>query len=284
MTGSQVVDLPLDYGGPIDQPFELFTDTVLEGSITDRFDTVALRFASRVAIQDAKVSLTYADLAVLVERIAAATRAATEDHPGPVALLLPADAQFPAAMLGVLASGRVYIPLDANFPIERNRLIASQSGASAVVSSGDLAVDARTLFSADITILDLTALAEAPRLPSRVAPGPDDLASIFFTSGSTGLPKGIAISHRSLLQRVQRNTNATHISAIDRVLLLPSPSVSFGGHCIFYALLNGALPPHLATARLGFAQSRTTYPRSRHHHLRVRSNPNAPHRRKPCSR
>src|SRR5262249_11997444 len=153
---------------PVDQPFEPFADSALEGSIIDRFDAVVLRFASRVAIQDARVALTYADLAALVERIAAATFAATDDCPGPVALLLPADAQFPAAMLGVLAAGRACIPLDAYFPIERNRLIASQSGACVVISSGDLVADACTLFSDDVPILDLMALPKAAPLPSRV--------------------------------------------------------------------------------------------------------------------
>jgi amino acid adenylation domain-containing protein len=240
MTYGEMVHLPPDYGGPADQPFEPFSVAALEGSIIDRFDAVALRFASRLAIQDARVSLTYADLAALVERIAAATHAAIEDCPGPVALLLPADAQFPAAILGVLASGRAYIPLDSNFPIERNRLIASQSGACAVISIGDLVGEARSLLSDDIPILDLMVLPEAPRLPSRVRPGPDDLAGIVFTSGSTGLPKGIALNHRSLLQRAQQTTNATHVSAVDRVLLLSSPSVSRGGKCIYYTLLNGA--------------------------------------------
>src|SRR5262249_6007610 len=50
----------------------------------------------------------------------------------------------------------------------------------------------------------------------------------------------IALNHRSLLQRAQQTTNATHISAVDRVLLLSSPSVSRGGKCIYYTLLNGA--------------------------------------------
>jgi amino acid adenylation domain-containing protein len=237
---SEIVDLQLGYAGSFDPLFEPFTDSVLEGSIIDRFNAVARRFASRLAIQDAKVSLTYADLAALVERIAAATHAAIDHRPGPVALLLPADAQFPAAILGVLASGRGYIPLDANFPIERNRLIAAQSGACAVVSSGDLIIDARNLLSGDIPILDLMELPEAPLLPSCIRPGPDDLACILFTSGSTGLPKGIALNHRSLLHRTQSNTNATHISAVDRVLMLSSPSVAMGGNCILYTLLNGA--------------------------------------------
>src|SRR5262249_25646107 len=149
--------------------------------IIDRFDAIARRFASRVATRDSRVSLTYADLAALVQRIAAAAAAAIGDRPGPVALLLPADAQFPAAMVGVLALARAYIPLDANFPVERNRLIASQSGAGAVITSSDLVASARNLFPG-APIVDLTALPQpAPMLP-RLAPGPDDVASIFFTS------------------------------------------------------------------------------------------------------
>src|SRR5262245_55049628 len=124
----ETVALPIDFGGPTDLPFEPVTEDVLDGSILDRFDAVAARFASRLAIQDERVSLTYADVAVLVERIAAATLAAIEGRPGPVALLLPADAQLPAAMLAALAAGRPNVVLDANFPIERNRSIASQSG------------------------------------------------------------------------------------------------------------------------------------------------------------
>jgi acyl-coenzyme A synthetase/AMP-(fatty) acid ligase len=83
-------------------------------------------------------------------------------------------------------------------------------------------------------------LPKAAPLRPGVRPGPDDLASIFFTSGSTGLPKAIALNHRSSLQRAQQPTNATHICPVDRVLLLSSPSVALGGNYIFYTLLNGA--------------------------------------------
>jgi hypothetical protein len=64
-----LADLPLDHGGPLDHPIEPFTDAVLEGSIIDRFDIIALRYPDRVAIEDARLSLTYADLAALVGRL-----------------------------------------------------------------------------------------------------------------------------------------------------------------------------------------------------------------------
>jgi acyl carrier protein len=68
-----------------------------------------------------------------------------------VAILLNNEARFPAAMLGVLAAGRAYIPLDAGEPIARNGLIAEQAGAAALISAGDLADQARSLFPADVT-------------------------------------------------------------------------------------------------------------------------------------
>src|SRR5947208_11054269 len=105
---------------PVDLPFEVFADSVLEGSLIDRFREIAHRFASRPAIQDKAVTLTYAELATLVDKIAAATIAVTQGRAGPVILLLPPDANFLAAILGVLAAGRAYIPLDIEFPIERN--------------------------------------------------------------------------------------------------------------------------------------------------------------------
>src|SRR5271157_2430509 len=145
MRRSNETSLPLDYGGPVDHPFEVFADSVLDKSIIDRFDAIVRRFASRLAIQDMAVSLTYAELAGLVDRIAAATAATTQGD-GPVAILLAADAQLPAAMLGVLAAGRTYVPLDRSHPIERNRLIATQVRASAVLTVGALAEQARSLF------------------------------------------------------------------------------------------------------------------------------------------
>jgi non-ribosomal peptide synthetase component F len=92
------------------------------------------RFPARLAVQDTAVSLTYTELARLVDRIAAATAAATAGRAGPVALFISANADLPAAMLGVAAAGRAYLALDVEFPAERNQTIIADAGARAVVT------------------------------------------------------------------------------------------------------------------------------------------------------
>src|SRR4051794_27098590 len=121
-----------------DFPFEAIAECVLDESIIDHFDAIVARFPSKIAVRDPSLCLTYRDLAELVNRIATATIAAVEGQPGPVAILLQANAYLPAAMLGVLAAGRAYVPLDAEFPIERNGTIVADAGACAIVSSSHL--------------------------------------------------------------------------------------------------------------------------------------------------
>ena len=118
----------VDKGGPVNRPFDPFPWSALDGSIVDRFDATARRFSQHLAISDHVRRLTYRELAIIVDRIAVIVATATADRPGPVAILLARDALLPAAMLGVLAAGRGYVPLDAGDPTERIRQIATQSG------------------------------------------------------------------------------------------------------------------------------------------------------------
>ena len=229
-----------------DLPFEAFAEFQLDGSVIDRFGAIARRLPCEVAVQDAATYLTYAELAELVNRIAAAITAAVQRRPGPIAILLQANAYLPAAMLGVLAAGRAYVPLDAEFPIERNGVIIDDAGACAIVSSDHLLREVRHWLTHELPVIDIDDLPK-PESPNVSRIGPDDIAAIYYTSGSSGRPKSVAWNHRSVVHWVRVFTDAAQIKCTDRIALLFSAGISASWRAIYSSLLNGAclniLPP-----------------------------------------
>ena len=240
--------LPLDYGGPVDRPFEPFPPSALDGSVVDRFNLVAGRFGGRLAIRDLSRRLNYSELSILVKQIAVATAAAADGRPGPVAILLRNEARFPAAMLAALAAGRAYVPLDAEQPATRNQLIAEQAGASAAISAGDLVGEAKSLLPEGLPVVDLDHLGASSQPQPLPLPSPEGGSYVAYTSGSSGAPKGVYRDHRALLHDVLQATNTLHLNCEDRIALLFSPTVNAAVRNVYGALLNGAelhiLPPH----------------------------------------
>ena len=206
-------------------------------TVADRFETVARLFPEQLAVQDRTRSLTYAQLYRLVQRLAEATAAMVATRPGPVAILLPHEVRFPAAILAVLTAGRGFAALDANDPTERIKLIAAHATASAVVSAGRLAQEAKRLFP-DLPVLDIETT-DAPRKKTNRSTA-DDLAYIIYTSGSTGAPKGVYQNHRGLLRDIMHCTKTQEICCEDRLALFNSPTNISGLRVSLSALLNGA--------------------------------------------
>lgn len=231
--------LPLDFDGPSNHSFIPFPVSALEQSVLDRFRAIANRHAQRLAIDDGRQRLTYGEVCARVERIAATLAARLPPGDDPVAILLDQEADFPVAMLGVLAAGRAYVPLDVGFPLERNRRILHQAGIAALVTCTARIPRATDIRPPQAVLIDLDRL-EPGTAPATLAPTADSLAYILYTSGSTGEPKGVCQNHRNLLHDVLQYTNAIHLSADDRLTMLYSGSVSGAIRDVYGALLNGA--------------------------------------------
>lgn len=226
----------------------------MEASVIDRFEEVATFYKNRTALDDGNLRLTYGELAEITNRIAWAIHRATKGNDGPVAILLEQEARFPAAILGVMRGGRACVPLDASFPVSRNRLIVDHSGAVAMITSGNLFTQAKELVTSGappIIDLDVLETASPDELPPR--PVGSDLSYILYTSGSSGTPKGVFFNHKNTLFVVENYTQAARITCEDRVGLLHSPSVGVATRSIYPALLNGASLHVLAPRRLGAA-------------------------------
>ena len=124
------------------------------------------------------------------------------------------------AILGVLLAGAAYVPVDADDPDERARVVFEESAALAVIGD-DLVITptgAGTAPAPGGASAGGAPSAGMPAAPDAHAaprdPSPEDDAWVIFTSGSTGRPKGVAVSHRSA---------AAFVEAESRMFLQPAP-------------------------------------------------------------
>jgi amino acid adenylation domain-containing protein len=126
----------------------------------------------------------------------------------PVALCLRRSPEMAVAVLGVLAAGGAYVPMDPAYPRERLARMLELAGAPVLLAAEDLLP---ALSAERLTVLGPAAFGSAEETAEAeeedlkdvcgVQPDgrPDDLAYVIFTSGSTGVPKGVALPHRALV-------------------------------------------------------------------------------------
>ena len=221
-------------------PFEPFPRVDLEGSLVARFARQVSRHGGRLAVKMGTHALTYAELDRAANRIAHALLARLGPGNEPVALLLPQGPGQVAAVLGALKAGKIYVPLDVAQPPRRLGDFVADSGARLIVTDSPRLGPAREA-GPGAHLLDLDAL---PQGAAHEAPdlsiAPDAGAYIFYTSGSTGAPKGVLDTHRNVLHNVMRYTNTLRFGPDDRLTLLQGPSFSGAVSSLFGALLNGA--------------------------------------------
>ncbi|HTD86039.1 MAG TPA: amino acid adenylation domain-containing protein [Candidatus Binatia bacterium] len=133
----------------------------------------------RVALRWGKIALTYADLDGRANQV---THWLAKQGVKPQTLVGVCMERTPdliAALLGIMKAGCAYVPLDPSYPEERLQLMLSAANAPIVMSAAEM-----QSLGADTSPLSVTV-------------GPEDLAYIMFTSGSTGGPKAVGLEHRN---------------------------------------------------------------------------------------
>ncbi|MFF5076247.1 Pls/PosA family non-ribosomal peptide synthetase [Actinoplanes sp. NPDC000266] len=219
-TDLRLIDLPEIEFAPEAPALFHSRSTPVRRTLIDIFDATVQAHGGADAIDADGSVLTYRELAELVEAvridleghgIGAGDRVGIRVSSGTAELYL--------AILGVLAAGAAYVPVDADDPDERAELVWAEAGVAAVLGDG-LSVSMR----------------RTPKQAVARRPGPNDDAWIIFTSGSTGTPKGVAVSHASAAAFVDAEAqlflagdDAEAIGPHDRVLA--GLSVAFDASC-----------------------------------------------------
>jgi amino acid adenylation domain-containing protein len=189
-----------------------------------------------VAVSAEAGDLTYAELDRRSSRLARALAAAGVGPEVRVALLAQRSPALIVGLLGILKAGGAYVPLDPSYPAERLAWMLADSGSRALL--GDPALLAELPRPVEIPILELTADPAEVEGPEPAGSLPDGLAYVMYTSGSTGVPKGVGVTHRNVV-RLARESGFADLGADQTFLQLAPVSFDASTLELWAPLLNG---------------------------------------------
>jgi acyl-CoA ligase (AMP-forming) (exosortase A-associated) len=186
----------------------------------------------KTALIDGARTLSYGDFAAAAQRCARALRHAGLRRGDRVVIVLPKGIEECWAIFGTSAASGVFIPVNTLLRGPQVRHIVADSGARLVITQRELRNDlARSLDGLDVAVMAAPEMLDGPDPGGGDDVEPcigEDLAAILYTSGSTGLPKGVMLSHRNLLAGTRIVRTYLHITGEDRILSILPFSFDYG--------------------------------------------------------
>ena len=242
--GERISQLPLLTEPERHQLLVEFNDTACEypreQCVHELFEQQAERTPNSVALVFEDQQLTYRELNERANQFAHHLLAMGVGPETLVGLCLERSAELVVAILGILKAGGAYVPLDADYPPQRLEFMLRDSGLIFLVTNRHLI---GRLPDTDCTMICIDAedagFPDLPRTNPSARVHAECLAYVMYTSGSTGIPKGVAIQHGSIVRLVFGNDYITFRP--DRVFVqLATPSFDASTFELWGALLHGA--------------------------------------------
>ncbi|MAE66968.1 MAG: hypothetical protein CMJ18_22135 [Phycisphaeraceae bacterium] len=211
------------------------------------FETQARSTPGAIALVHDEDRITYGDLNDRADRLARTLTGWGVGPDVPVAICLDRSPELIVAMLGVLKAGGAYVPMEAAWPRQRLEFMLRDASAPIVLTTER---HAEVLCGLGARVVRVDA-AEEPDDRCRTAstpdrPGPEHLACVMYTSGSTGEPKGVMVPHRGVV-RLVRGVDYVPLEAGQVTLQMAPVTFDASTFEIWGPLLNGGccvLFPH----------------------------------------
>lgn len=203
------------------------------------FAAQVARRANENAVVTSQHTLTYQELSDRSNQVGHRLRKLGASPNHLVAVVMEKGWEQIVAVMGILASGAAYVPIDPGLPPERFLYLLKNCEAKIVLTQSQLKEKLALPEGIQCLCLDSEDLAQESQEPLPSVQTADDLAYVIYTSGSTGLPKGVMITHRNVVNVVIHTNQRFNVNSQDRILALTALNHDLSVYDIFGLLSAG---------------------------------------------
>ncbi|WP_343694816.1 amino acid adenylation domain-containing protein [Flavobacterium sp.] len=195
---------------------------------------------NKIALEFHDIKTTYQELHQNVNQLAHYLKSQGVQSGDFIAVSFPRSPELLYTLLAIMQCGAAYLPLDPEYPKERLEFMLTDSSAKVLITSktvfASLPTWPQTLFIEDA----MESLQHYSPQPLPLTVDPENAAYILYTSGSTGNPKGVPITHKNLVNFLYTMAIEPGINEDDRLLSITTISFDIAGLELYLPLLKGA--------------------------------------------
>ncbi|HEY4354353.1 MAG TPA: non-ribosomal peptide synthetase [Acidobacteriaceae bacterium] len=191
------------------------TDYLESSNVVQDVSAAAAAAPGQAALVDGKRTLEYGSLIGQANQLAHYLLARGVKPEDKIGISMCRSINFAVAALGILKAGGAYVALDPSYPAARRRLIEEDAGLVLSLGSSEEGASVQT-----VSLQDAAILAESTDDANLPQPDPKQLAYVVYTSGSTGVPKGVEVTHGNLMHLVRWHNQAFQVGPADHATLL----------------------------------------------------------------